>query len=113
MPSEDFATPATSPSCNPNSSGKQSTLLKKEIEFLRANHSEVRVDRDYGYKPLDGTEERKEDFIEQFTTVNSTCFVRSTTDVKDRSRKSSENGFIFSCGNEIEISIMSQQFIKI
>ena len=36
--------------------------------------------------------ERKEDLIEQFTTLNSTCFVRSTTEVKERSRRSSENG---------------------
>ena len=87
-----FATRATSLSCNPNSSGKQSTLVKKEIEFLHANLCEVRVDRDYGYGFLDGTEERKEDLIEQFTTLNSTCFVRSTTEVKERSRRSSENG---------------------
>ena len=92
MTSEFFATQATSPSCNPNSSGKQSTLVKKEIEFLHANLCEVRVDSDYGYGFLDGTEERKEDLIEQFTTLNSTCFVRSTTEVKERSRRSSENG---------------------
>ena len=89
---EFFAKRATSFSCNPNSSGKQSTLVKKEIEFLHANLCEVRVDSDYGYEFLDGTEERKEDLIEQFTTLNSTCLVRSTTDVKERSRRSSENG---------------------
>ena len=92
MSSEFFATWATGLSCNPNSSGKQSTLVKKEIEFLYANLCEVRVDCDYGYGFLDGTEERKEDLIEQFTTLNSTCFVRSTTEVKERSRRSSENG---------------------
>ena len=61
MSSEFFATRATGLSCNPNSSGKQSTLVKKEIEFLHANLCEVRVDSDYGYEFLDGTEERKED----------------------------------------------------
>ena len=92
MSSEFFATRATSLSCNPKSSGKQSTLVKKEIKFLHANLYEVGVDSDYGYEFLDGTEERKEDLIEQFTTLNSTCFVRSTTEVKERSRRSSENG---------------------
>ena len=92
MTSEFFATQATSPSCNPNSSGKQSTLVKKEIEFLYANLCEERFDSDYGCRFLDETEERKEDLIEQFTTLNSTCFVRSTTEVKERSRRSSENG---------------------
>ena len=93
MSSEFFATRATGLSCNPNSSGKQSTLVRKEIEFLHANLCEVRVDSDYGYGFLDGTEERKEDLIEQFTTLNSTCFVRSTTEVKERSRRSSEMVF--------------------
>ena len=92
MSSEFFATRATGLSCNPNSSGKQSTLVKKEIEFLYANLCEVRFDSDYGCRFLDETEERKEDLIEQFTTLNSTCFVRSTTEVKERSRRSSENG---------------------
>ena len=57
MSSEFFATRATSLSCNPNSSGKQSTLVKKEIEFLHANLCEVRVDSDYGYGSY-GTEGR-------------------------------------------------------
>ena len=92
MSSECFASWATSPSCNPSSSGKQSTLVKKVIEFLHANLCEACVDSAYGYGFLDGTEERKEDFIEQFTTLNSKCLVRSTTHVKERSRKSSENG---------------------
>ena len=65
-------------------------IVEKEIEFLHANLCEIRVDSHYGF--LDGTEERKEDLIEQFTTLNSTCFVRSTTEVKERSRRSSENG---------------------
>ena len=82
-------------SCNPPCmpcSQVSSTLVKKEIKFLHANLYEVGVDSDYGYEFLDGTEERKEDLIEQFTTLNSTCFVRSTTEVKERSRRSSENG---------------------
>ena len=61
MSSEFFATRATGLSCNPNSSGKQSTLVKKEIEFLHANLCEERFDSDYGCRFLDGTEERKED----------------------------------------------------
>ena len=103
MLSKFFATRAISLSCNSNSSGKQSTLVKKEIEFLHANLCEVRVDSDYGYGFLDGTEERKEDLIEQFTTLNSTCFVRSTTEVKERSRRSSENGIFI-------LSILGLQF---
>ena len=87
MSSECFASWATSPSCNPSSSGKQSTLVKKVIEFLHANLCEACVDSAYGYGFLDGTEERKEDFIEQFTTLNSKCLVRSTTHVKERSQK--------------------------
>ena len=87
MSSECFASWATSPSCNPSSSGKQSTLVKKVIKFLHANLCEACVDSDYGYGFLDGTVERKEDFIEQFTTLNSKCLVRSTTHVKERSQK--------------------------
>ena len=87
MSSECFASWATSPSYNPSSSGKQSTLVKKVIEFLHANLCEACVDSDYGYGFLDGTVERKEDFIEQFTTLNSKCLVRSTTHVKERSQK--------------------------
>ena len=73
-------------------SEKKSTLVKNEREFIQTNLCEVRFDSDYGYGFLDGTEERKEEFIEQFTTLNSTCFVRSTTDAKERSGKSSKNG---------------------
>ena len=69
-------------------------IVEKEIEFLHANLCEIRVDSHYGYGFLDGTEERKEDLIEQFTTLNSTCFVRSTTEVKERSQRSFENSIL-------------------
>ena len=61
---------------------------------MKANLCDVRIESDYGYGYLDGTEERKEEFIEHFTALNSTCFVRSKTDVK--SPKTVQNGmFIF------------------
>jgi len=69
-------------------SEKKSTLVKNEIEFIQTNLCEVRFDSEYGHGFLDGTEERKEELIEQFTTLNSTCFVRSTTDAKERSGQS-------------------------
>lgn len=94
MSSDFCSTRATSPTCNSDISGKNSTLVRNEIEFIQTNLCEVRVDGDYGYGFLDGTEERKEEFIEQFTTLNSTCFVRSTTDAKERSEKSSKNGIL-------------------
>ena len=40
----------------------------------------LRTDSDNGYSFLEGAEERKEEFIEQFTALNSTCFVRSKLD---------------------------------
>ncbi len=86
------------------SSEKHSTLVQNEIEFLQTNLCEVRIDGEYGYGFLDGTEDRKDEFIEQFTALNSTCFVRSTTDVKERGKeraqKSYENGrnhFFYFC----------------
>ena len=100
MSSELFATQTTSSNCNPNSSSKRSTLVKKEIEFLH----------DYGYGFLDGTGERKEDLIEQFTTLNSTCFVRSTTKVKERSLRSSENGIFRQSSLLFLLSILGLQF---
>ena len=86
MSSDFCSTRATSPTCNSDVSGKNSTLVRNEIEFIQTNLCEVRVDSDYGYGFLDGTEQRKEEFIEQFTTLNSTCFVRSTTDAKKEVR---------------------------
>ena len=58
------------------------TLVEKEIKFLRENLSDLRIDSENGYGFLEGTEERKEEFIEQFTALNSMCFVRSKTSVK-------------------------------
>ena len=92
--SSDFFSTRASPNCNSDVSGKNSTLVKNEIEFIQTNLCEVRVASDYGCGFLDGTEERKEEFIEQFMALNSTCFVRSTTDAKERSEKSSKNGIL-------------------
>ena len=75
-------------SCN------QSSLVRNEMQFIQTNLAEVRIDEDYGYGFLDGTEEQKEEFIEQLSSLNSTCFVCSTKDIKGRSHKSSENGML-------------------
>ena len=74
------------------SSGEHSTLVEGEINFIQTNLREVHFDNDHGYGFLDGTEEQKEELIEKFTALNSTCFVRSRTDVKETSHKTSENG---------------------
>ena len=86
------STPATSPCVDSDVSCKQSTLVRNEIQFVRTNLSEACIDEDFCYGFLDGTEEQKERFIEQFSSLNSTCFVRSETDIKGRSQKSLENG---------------------
>lgn len=54
-------------------------LVEKEILFCVKT---CQIDSDNGYVFLEGTEERKEEFIEQFTALNSTCFVHSKTSVK-------------------------------
>ena len=61
---------------------EHATLVEKETQFLRENLSDLRIDSDNEYGILEGTEERREEFIEQFTALNSTCFVRSKTSVK-------------------------------
>ena len=86
------STPTTSPCVDSDVSCKQSTLVRNEIQFIRTNLSEACIDEDFCYGFLDGTEEQKEEFIEQFSSLNSTCFVRSKTDIKGRSQKSPENG---------------------
>ena len=48
---------------------------------------------------LEGAEERKEEFLEQFTALNSTCFVRSKSSVKGKDIEiSKERGFPKTCG---------------
>ena len=71
-------------------SGEHKTLVAKEIKFLQENLSGVRVENDNGYGFLEGTDEQKEEFLEQFTALNSTCFVRSKTEAKGSSLGSSQ-----------------------
>ena len=87
--SSEFSIPVTIPGNNSDVSGEHSTLVAKEIKFLQENLSEVRFDNDHGYGFLEGSEERKEEFLEQFTALNSTCFVRSKTDPKTEAKGSS------------------------
>ena len=61
---------------------EHATLVEKEIQFLCENLSDLRIDSDDAYGFLEGTEEGKEEFIEQFTALNSTCFVQSKTPIK-------------------------------
>ena len=65
-----------------------------QLFAIQTNLAEVRIDEDYGYGFLDETKKQKEEFIEQFSSLNSTCFVRSTKEIKGRSQKSSENGML-------------------
>ena len=73
-------------------SDEHSTLVKDEMNFMQTSLRDVHFDNDHGYGFLDGTEEQKEEVIEKLTALNSTCFVRSRTDVKERSQNTSENG---------------------
>ena len=83
--SSEISIPVTIPGNNSDASGEQSTLIK----FLHENLSEERVDNDYAYGFREGSEERKEKFLEQFTALNSKCFVRSKTDPKTEAKGSS------------------------
>ena len=61
---------------------------------IQTNLAEVRINEDYGYGFLDGTKKQKEEVIEQFSSLNSSCFVRPTKEIKGRSQNSSENGML-------------------
>ena len=87
--SSEISIPVSIPGNISDASGEQSTLVTKEIKFLQENLSEERVDNDYVYGFWEGSEERKEEFLEQFTALNSTCFVRSKTDPKTEAKGSS------------------------
>ena len=74
---------------------KNSRSLKGKKKF-RKTFSEARIDNAsiYEYGFLEGTEERREEFLEQFTKLNFTCFVRSKTSVKGKDIEiSKESGF--------------------
>ncbi|XP_068752869.1 uncharacterized protein [Montipora capricornis] len=66
--------------------GETFTLVEKEKQFILENLSEASIDSasKYGYGFLEAMEERNEEFLEQFTALNSTCFVRSKTSVKGK-----------------------------
>ena len=55
---------------------EHATLVEKGIKFLRENLLNLRIYSENGNGFLEGTEERKEEFIDQFTALNSTGFVR-------------------------------------
>lgn len=76
--SVEFARNTIIPSVKFDVAGEKFKLIDEEKHFILENLSEERIDSDskYGYGFLEGTEERKEEFLEQFTALNSTCFVR-------------------------------------
>ena len=63
------------------------TLVEKEMRFITRHLREVRVQDESCYGFMEGTEEQKEDFLEQFCLLNSTKFVRSRAEVKEKTHK--------------------------
>ncbi|PFX12485.1 hypothetical protein AWC38_SpisGene23553 [Stylophora pistillata] len=93
MSSELFAKQATSPSCNPNSSGIQSTLVKKEIELLHANLCESTSQRNHVR------------LREQARSVCSKLSVMAKEEVNERIEK---DGKSVSSGEEDENALLAE-----
>jgi len=62
-------------------------LAEEEIRFIESHLCEVHVEDGYCYGFLEGTEQQKESFLEQFTLLSSTQFVRSRADIKEKTHK--------------------------